>query len=364
MSTRRRPKSTGLAFDPDYAVPPGRILLETIQTLGLEQKELSQRTGYSEKHISQIVRGKDKISPDAALRFEQVTGVPARVWNQLESHYQERVAKLEARKRDESQIEWLESLPYKALVKRKAIRACTSKLDYIQASLAFFRVATVDAWHQGWATHCIAFRKSTKVGGSDAAIAAWVQLAEIEAEQIDCQPFNAGKFRSALTEIRKLTTLDPDVFVPKMEKHCSESGVGLALVPELPGAPVNGAARWLSKTKGMIALNLRGKANDRFWFTFFHEAGHILHDDRKSVFIDVKYDDDPSEKVANDFACGFLIPPQHTKLLKTLKAKSDVVAFASKLGIHPGIVVGRLQHERVIPFSHMNELKSKLAWAE
>ena len=136
MSTRRRPKSTGLAFDPDYAVPPGRTLLETIQTLGLEQKELSQRTGYSEKHISQIVRGKDKISPEAALRFEQVTGVPARLWNQLESQYQEQLAKLNAARQQAEHLDWLDSLPYKELARRGEIDTCGNKIEYLQAMLS------------------------------------------------------------------------------------------------------------------------------------------------------------------------------------------------------------------------------------
>lgn len=362
MSTRR-PKSTGLAFEPDYAVPPGRTLLETIQTLGLEQKELSQRTGYSEKHISQIVRGKDKISPEAALRFEQVTGVPARLWNQLESQYQEQLAKLNAAQQQALHLDWLESLPYKELAKRGVIAACDNKIEYLQAMLSFFRVATVEAWYEGWADHCIAFRKSTCVEGRDAAIAAWVQLAQMTAERMECQSYSDRTFRAAIREIRELTVAGPEVFVPRMKTLCADAGVALALVPELPKAPVSGAARWLSKAKAMIALNLRGKANDRFWFTFFHEAGHILNDDRKEVFVDIQYADNPCEQKANEFAAEVLIPANHTNRLIQLKSRADIESFAAEIGVHPGIVVGRLQHLKVINFSELNHLKAKLTWA-
>ena len=350
-------------FDPDYAVPPGRTLAETIQELGIEQKELSQRSGFSEKHISKIITGKVPISPDAAFRFEQVTGVPARVWNQLETNYQERLAKLEATERDAKSVEWLDGVPYKELVKRKAIPECESKVDYLQATLAFFRVATVEAWHEGWACHRVAFRKSSCVAGVDAAIATWVRLAEITVEKRECRPYSAKAFRAALDEIRHLTRTGPDTFVPAMRDLCAGAGVALVLVPELPKAPVSGAARWLTKTKAMIALNLRGKANDRFWFTFFHEAGHILHDDHKEVFVDVAYSDDPCERAANEFAAEFLIPAKLTPRFEQLRTKAEVEAFAAEIGLHPGIVVGRLQREKRIPYSHLNALKTKLVWA-
>ncbi len=352
-----------LGFDPDYAVLPGKTLVETIQELGITQKELSARTGFVEKHISQIITGKAPISPQAALRFEQVTGVPARIWNQLEANYQERLAKLEAAERDAKTLEWLDAVPYKELVKRKAIPECASKVEYLQATLAFFRVATVEAWREGWACHRIAFRKSSCVAGVDGAIAAWVRLAEIAAEKHECQPYSAAAFRAALKDIRKLTRKGPDVFVPAMRDLCTGAGVALALVPELPKAPVSGAARWLTKTKAMIALNLRGKANDRFWFTFFHEAGHILHDDHKEVFVDVAYSDDPCERHANTFAGEFLIPRAYSKRVQQLRTKAEVEAFASEIGIHPGIVVGRLQHDDLIPYAHLNALKTKLIWA-
>ncbi|MDY0169094.1 MAG: ImmA/IrrE family metallo-endopeptidase [Thermoguttaceae bacterium] len=147
-----------------------------------------------------------------------------------------------------------------------------------------------------------------------------------------------------------------------MVEHCRTAGVALVLVPEIKGAPVSGAAKWLTPEKAMIGLNLRGRRDDRFWFTFFHEAGHILNDSKKETFIDVDYDDDPREQNANRFAADLLIPPDNARHLRELKSHMDVVRFAKSLGIAPGIVVGRLQREGIIPYSHLNCLKATFRW--
>lgn len=138
--------------------------------------------------------------------------------------------------------------------------------------------------------------------------------------------------------------------------------MALALVPEIKGAPVNGAAKWLTADKAMIGLNLRGKSNDRFWFTFFHEAGHILNDSKKETYIDVDYEDDPREQSANQFAADILISPECTSQLPELHSYRAVMRFARSIGIAPGIVVGRLQREGIVPYSHLNRLKVRLEW--
>ena len=157
--------------------------------------------------------------------------------------------------------------------------------------------------------------------------------------------------------------MQPQQFVPKMIALCQSAGVALSLIPAIPGGKISGAAKWLASDKAMIAMNLRGKKSDLFWFTFFHEAGHILHDSKKEAFVDVSYSDDPRERIANDFSRRLLIPAQYDSLLKSLRTERDIRQFASKIDIDPGIVVGRLQYEKHIPFSHHNSLKSTFQWA-
>ncbi len=360
---RARENMTRHPYEPDYAVPPGQTLQETIDALGIDQRELAVRSGLSAKHINQVIKGVAPITHDTAIRLERVTGVPARMWNNLEANFQEQRARVAEKERMKSDLDWLSTIPTKELIQRRVIEATTDKVNLLQAVLAFFGVASVEAWKEGWSKHQFAFRKSPTFKGKDGAMATWLRLGELEAQKVACKPFDKAAFRTALDKIRKLTVQGPEMFVPAMLELCAAAGVALVLVPEIKGAPVSGAAKWLTASKAMICLNLRGKSNDRFWFTFFHEAGHILNDSKKETYIDVDYMDDPREQNANRFAASLLIPEDCEEELRGLMSYQSVEAFADEIGIAPGIVVGRLQCEEIIPYSHLNKLKVRLNWA-
>lgn len=358
-----REKMTLHPYEPDYAVAPGLTLQETIDAQGIDQRELAVRSGLSAKHINQVIKGVAPITHDTAIRLERVTGVPARMWNNLEANYQEQRARLAEKARMESDLDWLSTIPTKELIHRGVIEDTTDRVSLLQSVLAFFAVASVEAWKEGWANHQFAFRKSPTFKGKDGAMATWLRLGELEAKKVACKPYERAAFRTALDKIRKLTVQGPEVFVPAMLELCAAAGVALVLVPEIKGAPVSGAAKWLTASKAMICLNLRGKSNDRFWFTFFHEAGHVLNDSKKETYIDVDYQDDPREQNANRFAANLLIPEDCEEVLQELHSYQSVEAFADEIGIAPGIVVGRLQCEGIIPYSHLNKLKVRLDWA-
>ena len=141
--------------------------------------------------------------------------------------------------------------------------------------------------------------------------------------------------------------------------------MAVAFVPELPKMRTSGATWWLSPTKAVILLSLRYKSDDHLWFSFFHEAGHILLHGKKDVFIEDNHSSD-KENEANRFASEFLIPTHRlsTFVASTRLSKEAVRAFAAELGIAPGIVVGRLQHDSLLPVTHCNELKNRLKWKE
>ncbi len=361
MTTRSRNPHV---YEPDYVTEPGEVLQETIDHLGMTQRELALRTGYSPKHINLLISGKARITHDAAIRLERVTRVPARFWNNLEYQYQERKARLNATAYTREHLDWLKEIPVKELVRRGVLKPNTDRWALVGETLSFFGVASVEAWRSGWTKTQIAFRKAAGADRCTGLIATWVRLAERTADAIECAPFHKQTFQSALKEIRRLTVESPGIFVPRMKQLCATAGVALSIVPEIPRGRVNGAARWLSDNKAMIAINLRGKSNDRFWFTFFHEAGHLLNDDREQVFVDVEYADDPRELTANRFAADILIPPRFVPELSSLRSIIRVQAFARRIGIHPGIVAGRLRHEGLIPPTHLHGLTQKLEWVD
>ncbi len=363
MTHKAAGRSERYPFDPDYAVPPGRTLQETIDSRGMDQRDLATRTGLSPKHINQIIQGVASITQDTAIRLERVTGVPARFWNNLETNYREQLAKLDEKRRLSAALSWLKGIPTAELEKRGKIRKESDPITKLRSVLGFFGVANIKAWKELWLSPQVAYRKSAAFQAKPGARATWLRLGELEAQSMECKPFDRTMFRKALDLIRELTVKSPELFETKMKSLCANAGVAVVLVPEIKGAPASGAARWLKSEKAMIQLSLRYKANDQFWFSFFHEAGHILNDGKKEVFIDVDHNDDEREKAANHFAANFLIPVTRAKELPTLTNERAVKKFARWIGIAPGIVVGRLQHDGVVGYHKLNVLKLRFQWA-
>jgi len=357
-------------FEPDYAVPPGNTLLETLEHLNISQAEFAERTGRPKKTINGIIKGKIAITAETALQFEKVLGVPASFWLNLEFNYQEAKARLKEKEEIEKHRSWLERFPIKEMVNHGWIKECADEVEYSSEILSFFGVASPAAWHKHWYSPEAAYRKSKAFETYPEALAVWLRKGEIEAQKIQCTPFNRNEFKEVLKEIRSLTITSPEIFQPKMIELCNKAGVVLVFVKEIPKCPVSGAARWLSPNKALIQMSLRYKSDDHFWFTFFHEAGHILRHNKREIFIDTDEQIvNKKEDEANQFARDFLIPKHEFERFLQLNPRcpisyKQVELFAKRIGIAPGIVVGRLQHDGEIPYTHLNRLKRKFEWAE
>jgi addiction module HigA family antidote len=358
-------KSIRNVYQPNRVSPPGETLVETLEVLGISQSDLAERTGRPVKTINEIANGKTAITPETALQFERVLGVPARFWNSRESHYRESLARQDELERLAKHVTWLDQFPVKAMIKLGWITAENDKVRQVQTLLTFFGVASPEVWHDYSAAWNVAFRKSPAFASDSGATSAWLRKGELEAATMACAPFNEGVFIDALERIRTLTTLSPQDYVPQMQSLCAAAGVAVAFVPELPGMRANGASRWLTPTKALIQLSLRYKTDDHLWFAFFHESGHILKHGKREFFIDPEhYGTDEKEMEANRFASEVLIPSKYLNnfMARGEKSQNAVERFARDLNIAPSIVVGRLQHEGYLPRTHLNGLKQKLTW--
>lgn len=349
-------------YQPDYTVPPGEILLETIEERGMTQAALSGRTGRKKKTINEIIKGKAPITPETALQLERVLGTPASFWNNLERNYRADLARLEERERLKTHVEWLKKFPVKEMIKKKWIKLYNDKVDQLQEVLNFFGVASPNQWNDMWNAMSVSFRKSQAYKNEDGALSAWLRQGKKEAQNIDCRPYNKSKFLNGLQEIRSLTVEPLEVFQSEVERLCAEAGVAVVFVPELPKTHVSGVTRWLTPHKALLQLSYRHKTDDHLWFSFFHEAAHILKHGKTEVFIDLD-NVGQKEDEANKFAADFLIPAAKFKRFigNTLPgiSKATIKHFAKEINIAPGIVVGRLQHDGVIPQSHCNDLKAR-----
>lgn len=361
------------AWQADWSVTPGEILVETLEAREMSQSELARRMARPIKTINEIVNGKAAITPETAIQLERALGVRAQFWMGLETRHREFVARRQARAELEQQTSWLERFPVRELVGLGPIRRSVPKSDALADLLTFFRVSSPEAWERQWARPQVAFRSSRAFVSSPYAVSSWLRLGEIEAERIRCAPYDAARFRTALHEIRSLTRQEPiSGVIDRMRSLCAEAGVAVVLTPEIEGTRVSGAARWLRSNKAVIQLSLRHKADDHFWFSFFHEAGHLLTSRGRREFIDDPETIDgrqgqlAEEDAANGFAREQLIPAQeYAEFVEraTFTAPS-VRKFALDIGITPGIVVGRLQRDGLLEPSRLNRLKRPYRWTD
>jgi HTH-type transcriptional regulator/antitoxin HigA len=353
-------------YEPDVVSAPGETLAEILRDREMSQAELAKRTGRTPKLVNEIVKGKARITPESAIELERVLSVPSSFWNNRQARFDAYVARVEASKALRASVSWAKQFPYKKMSNLGWVPETSDKMTRLQNLLSFFGVANEAAWKETWGDIKVAYRKSVARAADEFALAAWLRRGEVLAQGVQCSPYDRDKFLSCLNDVRKLTVLAASEFQKRLVSVCADCGVVAAFVRELPKT-ASGATRWLSSNKALIQLSLRYKTDDQLWFTFFHEAAHILFHPKKRVFIEGGPTDEKEEREANAFAAEILIPRERYKQFTSIHhgkpfSKLEIGAFAESLHIAPGIVVGRLQHDGLLPQSHCNELKRKLRW--
>ena len=352
-------------YVPDYMVTPGEVLEDYLENAGLTQASLADRTGLSKKTINEIVKAKSAITAETALKFERTLGRPAHFWSNLERQYQEDKTRLADKLRLEEFLHWRDLFPVNKMIEFDWIEKCKGKVQQIDALLRFFAVASPQQWKTIWVRELqAAFRKTESSQKDSAIISAWLRRGEIEAHQLRCNQIDKKNFQNSLSEIRKLTVEDPKVFVPKLTSICAASGIAIVFIPALPRLGIYGATRQLND-KYIMQLSLYGKSNDQLWFTVFHEACHIIKHPNRELYIEGKGLENKNEIEANAFACDILVPPEQLEnFLASVFSPTlaQVEKFAVSIGIAPGIVVGRLQHDKKMPRNWGNGLKVRYEW--
>jgi len=354
-------------LEQDLVFPPGETLLETLEHLGMSQLDLAKRTDKSPKHINEIIKGKAPISPEMAILLENATGISATMWMNLERNYQEHLARVGERESLLSQVDQLKSFNVKDVIKFGWIKDSPDKATLAKHLVMFLGISRLDQWDILYDSVPVAYRQSSAFACSGKALTLWLRQGEIQAIDLPCAPYDAGKFRAALQSVRAMTQSLPENFVEEIQTLCSKVGVAVVFVPELKGCRASGATRWLSPSKALIQLSLRYKTDDHLWFTFFHEAGHILLHGKRNSFVELDDRGQSSdEEEANVFSREFLIPSKdYADFVTTHKPHFSVEAvrtFAAQIGISAGIVVGRLQRDGHVPYKNLNGLKRKFKW--
>lgn len=361
--------------DPRSVLHPGETVADYLDVHEWSQSQLARRTDLTPKTISEICNGKAPITPPTALAFEKVLGRPAHFWLNLQRRYDEAQARARENARAEEWRDWAARFPLKEMGRRGWFGEPSTPGSNVTNLLRFLSVSSPESWERVWSAAEVSYRQTRKHTKSVESIAAWVRATELAAEDLSVSEFSRERLVASLGRFRALTREPSDRIMEPAQELCASVGIALVFVPELPKTGISGCARWFGPKRVLIALTLRYKTDDQLWFTFFHELGHVLLHLPKLAFVLDNPEEDFGDRVvdpemqriedeANRFAADTLIPPaQLSAFIKASYYGNDAIHdFAGRVGVGPGIVVGRLQHEGILAPYQGNALKQKLGW--
>lgn len=366
-------------FMPDWLIHPGEHLAEYLEAYEMSQAELAERTGLHRKTINDIIKGRASITPETALLLEPVFARPAHFWMNLDRQYHEGLARQARKQLIEAQAQWVKRFPLKEMRQRGVIPHTHDVHATGVALLAFFGVGTIDAWHTVWHQDPlpVTYRQQRNETRTTELLSVWLREGQHAVEHRECQPFDAAKLRESIPLLRQLTTQTPVEFWPTLETVCANAGVCVVQVAPYPKLAVYGATyRYRGKT--VVQVSNHRRTVDQFWFTFFHEVGHLLLHGIKDYYIEGEHAElhatDDQEREADAFATRTLIPEGawNTYVHRTQRAVrehgvpyqlADIERFADQQKIDVSIVIGRLQHESHLPYrSPLSSHKRALVW--
>jgi HTH-type transcriptional regulator/antitoxin HigA len=356
MATNTQPVS-------DLAVIPGEYLLEVVQEAGITQADLARKMGRPPQAINEIIKGEKAITPDTALQLEQVIGVPAHIWTGLESEYQLVKARHQAARQDAEEAALLRGLSYPALAHFAGLPPAHRAADKVRELRRFLGLASLNNL-DGVNALRPAYRRSQKMELSPLALAVWLRKAELVAAHVDTAPFDPARLKACGGRIRAMTRQSPQDFEPALRALLADCGVAFLVQPHLARTGVHGATFWITPAKAVLVMTLRYKWADAFWFSLFHEIGHLVLHGKTRTFLENRATDPDArslEAEADDFASHHLIPPAEMGAFahSGTISKRALAEFADRVGIDPGIVVGRLHHDGRLPRSWMNGLRTQ-----
>jgi HTH-type transcriptional regulator / antitoxin HigA len=363
---------TEVDFAPMWAVPPGRTISDLMKSKGIASTRLAHLVDMTESDFDSLLAGKCALTASVAARLEVALGASVRFWLRREEQYRKQLAELTdgVDPDNEDYKSWLKTLPVKEIQGLGWVKSTKDKTEKLRRCLEFFDVPNLDAWYRTYVDlrAAAAFRTTDAYLEDAPATAAWLRQGELQAERIECGNWSPERFEAQLTKIRSLTQIaTPSEFLPKLQKLCAEAGVAVVIVKAPKGCRASGATFFANPNKAVLLLSFRYLSDDQFWFSFFHEAAHlILHWDADLLILETSDSPkSPREEEANLFASEQLIPRELQKRLpdasKTLKG---IMRLARDAGVSYGIVVGQMQFRGLVRRERYNRLKARYKWEQ
>lgn len=340
---------------PAQVFPPGEFLREELEERGWTQADLAEILGRPPRLVNEIIQAKRSISPETAKGLAAAFETSAEYWMSLESSYQLWRVRDEGSDPVAKRAKLFRRAPIKEMQRRGWIEVTTDVDLLEQRVLRFLHLNSLDDPPQ--LAHA-ARRSTSEITPTQEA---WLARARQLAKAVSAGPFTPAQAREAVAQLKSL------MHVPQEARHVprilAEAGIRLVIVQPLPGSKIDGATFWIDGLP-VIALSFRFDRIDNFWFVLLHELGHVVNGDGRddnAVFIDSDLGNvqeegrPPSEKLADAFAQENLVPRKQldsfVARVRPLYSAQRIAGFAEVVGVHPGLVVGQLQHRGELAWS-------------
>ena len=339
-------------------IHPGKYLLKELELCGMSQKELSVRTGMSEKHISTVINGRKGISVGFAKKLEYALGMDAMQWLEWQAEYEKQCLDFEEQygitqgeidvlKRIKEIMSYLEERGYTDSCDNEDERVLEARKAMGVANLLSISEISYNAAYRAQ------IRKNANVDVY--VLYAWQRLCEKETVNISVNSgLDITRLNDSLQHIKSLMFKNINDISQELSSVFADCGIAFKIVRNFTGAPVQGFIRTIDdENRIILCMTLRGKRADRFWFTLFHEIGHIINGDAGIRFVDFKSVKNDMEDAADRFAQETLINTEDYRefLLKKDYSLRAIQRFAKEQQVQPYIVIGRMQLEEIIEWS-------------
>lgn len=358
-------KKTGISHS--LIIPPGETIADILEDRGITQTELASRTNVSTAYISNVISGKKDISANFAAGLEYALGVPKSFWLNLQANYEAELLESNEKQTitDKERIIRNELKDIVKYMRQKGMIPVREKKDdsilSLRKVLQISNISNLDK-----IVPAGAFRISSNAKTNKYILGAWIRLCQIEENtNTITSKFEKKYIKNLINEIKNvMCTNNPDI-QRELNRIMRKYGIAFSIVQNFKGAPVQGYISQINDGTYHMALTIRGSFADIFWFSLFHEIGHIVNGDigSKTKFIDNGNDND-KEKAADIFAANMLLNPESYKdfINKADFSLKAIMEYASSQNVMPYIVIGRLQKENYLKYNAFSKYKLRYKW--
>ena len=341
---------------------PGQQIQAHLDLQGWNQYDLAEILGVNQSVVSALINGKRPVTLEIDRALTAAFGTKLGYWLKLETEFSlftaDRSTDDSAREEVVRRARLYKRAPVREMQRRGWIRASRNSNE-LEAELNTFFASSL----------CVSTRRSTIEAELTGLQAAWCHRARQMAAALQVASYDSRKCNTAEEDLRRLAAYPKEA--KRLPKVLGDYGIRFVIVEPLTGAKIDGAAFWLDENCPVIAVSARFDRIDAFWFTVMHEFSHIKHGDALSVDTEIVsetgsgvHSDNEHETRANREAAEALIPAAEldsfVRRLGPLYSKERIVQFAHRMKMHPGIIVGQLQHRGEIGYSAHRDLLAKV----